>query len=183
MADNFITKEWDGANPVPTTAHEVPFSGDSNAKMPIVAFGHAIGSEGSKTFEPIVGNAAPAASAYGLTVRKASAGLPHHFVAAASTNAANVKSSAGKVKAIGGHNPADYACVLKLHNITGSPNVGTTAVVMAFGLPINGPFYYAFPEPIEFDTGIARSLTKGAADSDTTALDGSALPVVDIYYE
>jgi hypothetical protein len=92
----------------------------------------------------------------------------HHFVAAATTNALNVKASAGRV--LGWHlaNTTASWRFLKLHNTAGVPTAGA-GVVMTIGIPPNGVASRSLPQGLGFATGIGRTCVTGAADADATA--------------
>ncbi len=106
----------------------------------------------------------------GLQVRANATGAAtiHHFVAAATTNTANVKASAGRV--LGWHLANTVATwrYVKLHNTAGTPTAGA-AVVQTIGIPPNGVASRSLPQGIGFATGIGRSCVTGAADADATA--------------
>lgn len=92
----------------------------------------------------------------------------HHFVAAATTNAANIKAAAGRV--VGWHlvNTTASWRYVKLHNTAGAPTAGA-GVVATIGIPPNGVASSSHPAGIGFATGIARTCVTGAADADATA--------------
>lgn len=93
----------------------------------------------------------------------------HHFVAAATTNTANIKASAGRVVGWNLANTTAAWRYLKLHNTAGTPTAGA-AVVMTIGIPPGGS--NSMPVGgggIGFATGIGRSCVTGAADADATA--------------
>jgi len=104
----------------------------------------------------------------------------HHFVAAASTNALNIKASAGRVLGWSLANTTASWRYLKLHNTAGAPTAGA-GVVATIGIPPNGIARLAIPAGIGFATGIARTCVTGAADADATATAASDV-VGDIYF-
>jgi len=91
--------------------------------------------------------------------------------AAASTNAATVKTSAGRLYKARGYNAATSARYLKLYNKASAPTVGTDAPVVTIALAPSKEFDLdLLPIGEYFSTGIAYALTTGAADADTGAL-------------
>lgn len=103
-----------------------------------------------------------------------------HVVAAASTNAANVKSSAGRLVGWSLANTTAAWVYLKLHNTTSAPTAGT-GVVMTIGIPPNGKSELSLSGGIAFSTGIGVSIVTGAADTDATAVAVNAV-VGDLLY-
>jgi hypothetical protein len=97
------------------------------------------------------------------------ASTAHHFVAAASTNTANIKASAGRVLGWSLANTTAAWKYVKLHNSAGVPTAGA-GVVMTIGVPPNGVAQNNIPSGVAFATGIARSCVNGAADADTTVV-------------
>lgn len=106
---------------------------------------------------------------------------PHHIVSAATTNALNVKASAGRVVGWGLVNTTASWQYVKLHNTASAPTAGA-GVVMTIAIPPNGvnnsPPSFA---GIGFGTGIGRTIVTGSADADTTATTAGAV-VGDIYF-
>lgn len=109
------------------------------------------------------------------------AATPHHIVSAATTNAAVVKASAGRVVGWGLVNTTASYQYVKLHNSTTAPTAGA-GVVMTVAIPPNGvnnsPPSFA---GIGFGTGIGRTIVTGSADTDATATTLGAV-VGDIYF-
>lgn len=108
------------------------------------------------------------------------AALIKHVVAAASTNAQNVKASAGRLVGWSLSNTTAAWVYLKLHNTAGTPTAGA-AVVGAIGIPPNGKSELQLDGGISFTTGIGLSIVTGAADADATAVTANAV-VGDLYY-
>lgn len=94
----------------------------------------------------------------------------YYRTSTASTNGVNIKASAGKVYSIVATNTNAAVRYLRLYNTAGAPTVGTTSTVFGIALPAGGGFSQTFPTGITFGTGIAMSLTTGAADTDTGAV-------------
>lgn len=106
---------------------------------------------------------------------------PFHRVTTGSTNAVNVKASAGQVYHISLSNRAAYPIYFKFHNNAGTPTAGA-GVVYAIGLQAGLDREIELLDGLAFATGIAISIVKGIADSDATpvlANDGS----IDIAYK
>jgi hypothetical protein len=91
-------------------------------------------------------------------------------VAAASTNATNLKASAGNIAALDVFNVATYPVFLKLYNKASAPTVGTDTPTWTIPVPAGGGFSRDFLYGEYFSTGISYAITKLQADSDTTAV-------------
>jgi len=130
-----------------------------------------------------VQNAEPGASDYGLTVRRAVAGASmYHVVAAGSTNAANIKASAGRVTGWHIFNNAMYPVFVKFHNTNGTPTAGTGVVYtigIQGGVALEGGMG---DDGLAFATGIGITIVKGIADADATAVAASDC-VVNVHYK
>lgn len=103
-----------------------------------------------------------------------------HVVAAAGTNAQNVKASAGRLVGWNLANTTAAWVYLKLHNTAGTPTAGA-AVVGTIGIPPNGKSELQLDGGLGFATGIGLSIVTGAADADATAVTANAV-VGDLYY-
>lgn len=91
--------------------------------------------------------------------------------AAASTNATNVKTSAGRIYSAQGYNAAAYPVYLVLYDaVTNPPVPGTTVIRKKIPIPPGAAFALDWPVGMSFATGIGYAFTKLAADADTTAL-------------
>lgn len=129
-----------------------------------------------------VQNGEPASTDYALTTRRASVGSTiYHAVSAGSTNAANIKASAGRVTGWAIFNVADYPLYVKFHNTAGAPTAGTGVV---YTIGVQAGSYSAFDDDdgIAFATGIGISIVKGIADADATAVLASDC-VVNVHYK
>jgi len=98
---------------------------------------------------------------------------PYHYLSTASTNATNIKSSAGSIGYIIVINTTASVYYLKLFNKASSPTVGTDTPVMNIPIPANasslgGGAALPVPAGINFSTGISFALTGAIADNDTT---------------
>lgn len=94
-------------------------------------------------------------------------------LSAASTNATNLKASAGKIFGFALLNTNAAVRYLHLYNKASAPTVGTDVPVATFALPGNAAGAgVVVPTEVgaAFATGISYSLTTGAADTDNTAV-------------
>jgi hypothetical protein len=121
----------------------------------------------------------PATTAYAIIPAPSTYRL---LSAAASTNGANIKASAGAVKGIQGFNAKASAVFLKLYNKASSPTVGTDTPVKTIYLPASAAFALDFGTGLTFATGISIALTGGAADGDTTALASGDILCLNVDY-
>jgi len=129
-----------------------------------------------------VQNADPGSSDYGLSVRRICNGASfYHVVAAASTNAANIKASAGRVQGWSIFNAADYPVYVKFHNTAGTPTAGS-GVVYTIGVQAGTHVNFDDDDGLAFATGIGISITKLIADADATAVAASDC-VVNVHYK
>lgn len=92
------------------------------------------------------------------------------IVSAASTNATNVKASAGKVMSLRLFNTAAYDVFFKFYDKASAPTVGTDTP--SWTIPIKAGTGYSnnFVLGDDFAIGIAYAITKLQADSDTTVV-------------
>lgn len=105
----------------------------------------------------------------------------YHVVAAATTNAANIKASAGQVYAWNIFNNAAYPVYVKFHNSSGTPTAGS-GVVHTVGVPAGGGNNWNSDIGFPFATGIAITIVKDIADAGATAVAASDC-VVDVKYK
>jgi hypothetical protein len=113
----------------------------------------------------------------------ADVGTRFSLLSAASTNATNVKASAGVLWAILATNLNAAVRYLKFHNTAGTPTAGS-GVVARFAIPGNtagAGFAWNLDPGWDFDTGIGITLVTGAADSDSTAVAANEL-VINLVY-
>lgn len=94
----------------------------------------------------------------------------YYLTSAATTNGVNVKASAGNVYSIIATNTNAAVRYLRLYNVAGAPTVGTTATKSCVAIPGNGGIVVPLANSLAFTTGIAISLTTGAADTNTGAV-------------
>lgn len=111
---------------------------------------------------------------------------PYTLTSAATTNATNVKSSAGQIYMITATNTNASARYLKIYNKASAPTVGTDTPILKFLIPGNTAGAGTnIPIPdcgIALGTGISFALTTGVADSDTGAVAANEI-VINIGYK
>src|SRR5450755_1763842 len=91
---------------------------------------------------------------------------PYHKISAASTNATNVKASAGTVYGFEFSNTNSSARYVRFYNSSSAPTVGTTTIVKTVQVPGNTTVIRAYPVGLAFGTGISWSATGAMADAD-----------------
>lgn len=104
-----------------------------------------------------------------------------HLVSAATTNATNVKASAGQLYGWSIINTNATIRYVKLHNTSGTPTAGS-GVVYTIGVPGSGGTNMDFATGIAFGTGIAFTTVTDAADAGTTAVGASDL-IINLHYK
>lgn len=98
---------------------------------------------------------------------------PFRLISAASTNATNVKASAGALGFIWAVNLNAAVRYLKLYNKASSPTVGTDTPIATLPIPASttgAGFMLPIPGGVAFTTGVSYALTTGYADADTAAV-------------
>lgn len=129
---------------------------------------------GAPVGNAVVNNASAAAGGVSSTARLASS--------AATTNAINVKTSAGRVYQMIGRNNAAYPVYLVLYDSASNPPVpGTTTIRNKIHIP-PGVFVFDFGPGKSFATGIGFAFTKLVADSDTTAIAAGDVEAFNVEY-
>lgn len=108
----------------------------------------------------------------------------YHVVSAASTNAANIKASAGQVYCVTAFNLNAAARYLKFHNTAGAPTAGTgvTDTYLIPGNTAGAGVVINIDKGISFITGIGITLVTGIADADATGVAASEI-VLNIYFK
>jgi hypothetical protein len=102
---------------------------------------------------------------------------------AASTNATNVKTTAGRVYSASGKNNAAYDVFLVLYDASTNPPVpGTTTIRKKIVCPAGQAFVYDWPVGLSFATGIGYAFTKLVADADATALVAADITAFNLDY-
>lgn len=118
---------------------------------------------GTNTIGHAVADAAATAGGITTTAR-----LPS---AANSTNATNVKTSAGRIYSVCGKNNAAYDVFLVLYDSATNPPVpATTTIRKKMVCPASAAFVYDWPLGLSCSAGIGYAFTKLVADADTTVL-------------
>jgi hypothetical protein len=109
-------------------------------------------------------------------------GTVYSVISAASTNAANVKASAGVLATVAAiNNDTTNWAYLKFHNTAGTPTAGS-GVVATYGLPPGGGLTLALTTGMTFSTGIGITITGGIATANTTATAASQVAVTLTYH-
>lgn len=98
------------------------------------------------------------------------------LIAAATTNATAIKTSAGVLGALIATNLSAATKYVKLYNKASAPTVGTDVPVYVFPIPAGGMLQLTDLKT-RFTTGIALAITGGIADTDTTAVAASDVVV------
>jgi hypothetical protein len=109
----------------------------------------------------------------------------HKTISAASTNATNVKASAGQLYSVQVFNTNAAARYLKLYNDSSAPTVGTDTPVKTLTIPGNtagAGLVLNWDKGLAFASGIGFGLTTGAADNDTGAVAAAEI-VVNLDYK
>lgn len=104
-----------------------------------------------------------------------------HLVSAATTNATNIKASAGKVTGWYIYNSNASARKVAFHNTAGTPTAGSS-VVSAIVIPGLAAANVSFPDGIDFSTGIAITTVTELTDAGNTAVALNDL-IINIYYK
>lgn len=159
LSPGSVTGTYNASAPTLSNGQTAPLQFDVNGNLKVQAIlnGGTATVFGAGNFNLGVTSAAGGIS---YVVRLASSG--------AGTNALLIKSGAGRVYKITGYNAASSVRWLHFYNVATSPTPGTTSVFFTLPLP---PGAYSFDMAdigYAFSTGIAYSITAGAADSDTT---------------
>jgi hypothetical protein len=104
-----------------------------------------------------------------------------HLVSAASTNATNIKASAGKVTGWYIYNSNASARKVAFHNTAGTPTAGSS-ISSAIVIPGLAAANVSFPDGIDFSTGIAITTVTDLTDAGNTAVALNDL-IINIYYK
>jgi hypothetical protein len=107
---------------------------------------------------------------------------PYHLISAASNNATSLKASAGLVYGYSLSNTNVAARYFKLYNKASAPAPATDTVVWTEQIPANGTIIAAFPEGMNFTTGIAFAAVANMSDTDNTSIGAGDLSI-DIRYK
>lgn len=104
-----------------------------------------------------------------------------HLVSAATTNATNIKASAGKVTGWYIYNSNASARKVAFHNTAGTPTAGSS-VYYTVVIPGLAATNVSFPSGLDFSTGIAVTTVTDLTDSGSTAVAANDLNI-NIYYK
>lgn len=105
-----------------------------------------------------------------ITSNTFAAAAAKRVVAAASTNATNVKPGPGNVYGWAFYNTAAYDVFVKFYDKASAPTVGTDTPLFTVKVKTGLASEISFPHGIPFPTGLSFAITKLIADSDTTVL-------------
>lgn len=105
----------------------------------------------------------------------------YHLASAGSTNATNIKASAGQVGGWYVYNSNAAARKLVFHNTAGTPTAGAS-VYFAIVIPPSSAANVEFANGIPFATGIGITTVTDLADSGTTAVAANDL-IINIWYK
>lgn len=105
----------------------------------------------------------------------------YHLVSAATTNATNVKASAGQLYGWYIYNSNAAARKVSFYNTAGTPTVGTSVIFSIVVPPTSGANVFS-ETGISFATGIGIGTSTGLADSDATAVALNDL-VINLFYK
>lgn len=137
---------------------------------------NALKVDGSAVTQPVSGtvtaNLSPATSGGWAT---------SHLVSGASTNATNIKASAGQVGGWYIYNSNASARKVAFHNTAGTPTAGSS-VFFSVVIPPSSAANVEFANGIAFSTGIAITTVTGIADSDSTSVGANDL-LINIFYK
>lgn len=122
-------------------------------------------------------------SAVPVTIQSGATGgdTTYHLVSAASTNATNIKSSAGKVTGWYIYNSNASARKVAFHNTAGTPTAGSS-IFYSIVIPGLAATNISFPDGIDFSTGIAITTVTDLTDAGNTAVGLNDL-IINIYYK
>jgi hypothetical protein len=104
-----------------------------------------------------------------------------HLVSAATTNATNIKASAGQVYGWYVYNSNAAARKLVFHNTAGTPTAGAS-VIFAIVIPPSSAANVEFTMGLAFATGIAITTVTDLTDAGATAVGASDL-IINVFYK
>lgn len=146
---------------------------------------HTVVDSGTITAVTAITNALPAGTnALGsVNVLPATSGgwTTFHLASAGSTNATNLKASAGQVGGWYIYNSNAVARKVAFHNTAGTPTAGS-AIFFAIVIPPGAGANVEYTNGIPFSTGIAITTVTGLSDSDNTAVAVNDL-IANIWYK
>lgn len=104
------------------------------------------------------------------------------LISAATTNATNIKASAGTLYALSAFNNGASAAYLKIYNKATAPTVGTDTPVATIMIPASGGVVLSLNDiGMALGTGIGYAITGAMADADTTAVAAAQVAVNGLY--
>lgn len=115
-----------------------------------------------------------------LATRTSGGATTYHLVSAATTNATNIKASAGQLYGWYIYNSNASARKVAFHNTSGTPTAGAS-VYFSLVIPASSGANVFSDIGIPFSTGIAITTTTGLADSDSAAVAANDL-VINLWY-
>jgi hypothetical protein len=104
-----------------------------------------------------------------------------HLVSAASTNATNIKASAGTVNGWYIYNSNASARKVAFHNTAGTPTAGSS-IFYTIVIPGLAATNVSFPDGLAFSTGIAITTVTDLTDAGSTAVGLNDLNI-NIFYK
>lgn len=117
----------------------------------------------------------------GLFPRTSGGLTTFHLVSAATTNATNIKASAGQVYGWYIYNSNASARKVAFHNTAGTPTAGAS-IYFSLVIPPTSGANVEFTQGLVFATGIAITTVTGLADSDSAAVGANDL-IINIWYK
>jgi len=141
--------------------------------------------DGSAVTQPVSGTVTANAGTGTMTVTVVSGATggdsTFHLVSAASTNATNIKASAGKVTGWYVYNSNANARKVAFHNTAGTPTAGSS-IHSSIVIPGLAAANVSFPDGIDFSTGIAITTVTDLTDAGSTAVALNDL-IINIFYK
>ena len=116
----------------------------------------------------------------GLAPRTSGGLTTYHLVSAATTNATNIKASAGQVYGWYIYNANAAMRKVAFHNSASAPTAGAS-IFLTLCIPPTSAANVEFTEGIPFSSGIGITTVTGMADSDATAVAANDLNI-NIFY-
>lgn len=107
---------------------------------------------------------------------------PYKRISAGTTDAANVKASAGQVYGVHVENSGASACYLKLYDKATAPTVGTDVPVAVYRVGAGSSRDIIAPNGMAFTLGIGIGIVTGITDSNTTSVNANEV-MVNIEYK
>lgn len=170
---------WQATQPVSVSSLPLPTGAATSANQTTI-IGHVDTIE--STLASIDGKiTAVNTGAVSLTPGTSGGWTTFHLVSAATTNATNIKASAGQLGGWYIYNSNASARKIAFHNTAGTPTAGA-GVLLTVIIPGGAGANVEFTNGIPFSTGIAITTVTGLADSDSTAVGLNDLNI-NIFYK